>query len=74
MSSKCCSSGSGSRPELVVGPEMVEKAWCGWVGLLLRIGHVWVVPIGKLDGCSSVFDEGTEVWVHESAVRDSSRR
>ncbi len=34
VSSKCPSSGSGS------GPEMVEKAWCGGVGLLVRIGQV----------------------------------
>ncbi len=40
MSSKCCSSGSESRPKVVGGLEMVEKAWCGWVGLLLRIGQV----------------------------------
>ena len=31
VSSKCCSSGSESRPKLVGGLEMVEKAWCGWV-------------------------------------------
>ena len=40
MSSKCCSSGSESRPKVVGGLEMVEKTWCGWVGLLLRIGQV----------------------------------
>jgi hypothetical protein len=22
------------------GPEIVERAWCGWVGLWLRIGQV----------------------------------
>ena len=40
MSSKCCSSGAGSRSKVEGGPEVVEKAWCGWVGLWLRIGQV----------------------------------
>ncbi len=40
VSLKCRSSGSEFRSKLEGGPEMVEKAWCGWVGLLLRIGQV----------------------------------
>jgi hypothetical protein len=73
VSSKRCSSASIYRPKLVQGPEMVEKAWSGWVGLLLRIGQVQL----ELFGCwmvEALFLMRTlKFRVHERTVRDSRR-
>ena len=47
MSSNCCSSVSESGPKGEFGLEMVEKAWCCEGGSLVRIGQVYVKPIGS---------------------------
>jgi hypothetical protein len=73
VSSKFCSSGSESRSKLKGGPEMVEKAWCGWVGLLLRIGQLYVEPLGSWMVVALFLMRTLTFWVHERAVRDSRR-
>ncbi len=54
MSSNCCSSGSETRSKLVGGSWLREP---GVVENRPSAGGA----IGELDGCSSVFDEDTEV-------------